>query len=71
MCPDNILTAAVGDETNISWPEPIFTDSLGFELNITSIFDANTTSSRLGRTESGIHGDKYVQQPGDDVCVLH
>ena len=48
MCPDNILTAAIGEETNISWPEPIFTDSLGFELNITSIFDANTTSLGWG-----------------------
>ena len=48
MCPENIIIAAVGEETNVSWPEPIFTDSLGLRLNITSTFNTNATSLGWG-----------------------
>ena len=48
MCPENITTAAVDEITNVSWPEPIFMDSLGLQLNITSTFGTNVTTLDWG-----------------------
>lgn len=48
MCPANITTAASGEETIVSWPEPEFSESLGFRLNITSTFGANAVSLGWG-----------------------
>ena len=47
-CPENITIAATEEKTVVSWLEPIFTDSLGFRLNITSTFNTNTTSLDWG-----------------------
>ena len=70
MCPEDIIAAAVDEETNVSWPEPIFTDSLGFELNITSTFDANTTALGWGE-----HIVEYTARNAynnlDTTCVFY
>ena len=47
-CPENITIAATGAKTNVSWLEPIFTDSIGFRLNIKSTFNTNTASLGWG-----------------------
>ena len=48
MCPSNITRTTGGDETNVSWPDPEFSDSLGIPLNITSTFGKNTVSLGWG-----------------------
>ena len=49
FCPENHTSkAARFSLVNVSWPEPVFTESLGFELNITSTYDDNTTSLGWG-----------------------
>jgi len=48
MCPANITIAAGAEETNVSWSEPEFSESLGFQLNVTSTFGNNTVSLGWG-----------------------
>ena len=42
MCPANITTAAGREGTNVSWPEPEFSDSLGTPLTVNSTYGSNT-----------------------------
>ncbi len=49
LCPGNqTLEAARNEHVIVSWLNPEFADSLGFELNITSTFDTNTTTLGWG-----------------------
>ena len=48
MCPVNITNGAGGEETNVSWPEPEFSESLNFQLNVTSTFGKNSVSLGWG-----------------------
>ena len=48
MCPVNITTGAGGEETNVSWPQPEFSESLNFQLNVTSTFGKKTVSLGWG-----------------------
>ncbi|KAI0225297.1 hypothetical protein LSAT2_023835 [Lamellibrachia satsuma] len=49
FCPVNqTLEAARCERVNVSWSEPEFSESLGFQLNVTSTFGTNTTSLSLG-----------------------
>ena len=48
MCPANITTGAGEQETNVSWSEPEFSESLGFQLNVTSTFGKNSVSLGWG-----------------------
>ena len=55
---------------NASWPEPVFTESLGFELNITSTYGANTTSLGWGE-----HRVEYIARNTynnrETTCVFY
>ena len=48
MCPANITIGAGAEETNVSWSQPEFSESLGFQLNVTSTFGKNTVSLGWG-----------------------
>ncbi|KAI0232116.1 hypothetical protein LSAT2_017548 [Lamellibrachia satsuma] len=48
ICPAKITVAAYGEVTNVTLSEPEFSESLGFQLNITSTYGTNSTSLRWG-----------------------
>ena len=71
FCPENQTSKAARFAlVNVSWPEPVFTESLGFELNITSTYGANTTSLGWGE-----HRVEYIARNTynnrDTTCVFY
>ena len=48
MCPENLTTIADGQLANVSWSEPIFSDSQGSEIQVTSTFGTNTKTLGWG-----------------------
>ena len=71
FCPENqTVEAARGELVNVSWPQPEFSESLGFQLHVTSTFGTNTTHLSWGE-----HRVEYIARntynDKETACVFY
>jgi len=71
FCPVNqTLEAVRGELVKVSWPQPEFSESLGFQLHVTSTFGANTTHLSWGE-----HRVEYIARniynDMETACVFY